>query len=61
MIDDFFFYLECAGVGTTRRRISKLVRKYKVAILAVLEPFQSEKRMRFLANKLKFANYRSNE
>lgn len=51
----------CRGVGTSRRMISSLVRKHNVAILAVLEPFQSEGKMRLLARKLKFANCMSNE
>lgn len=48
-------------MGTSRRRISSLVRKHNVAILAVLEPFQRENKMRLLARKLQFTNCMSNE
>ncbi|XP_022883248.1 uncharacterized protein LOC111399999 [Olea europaea var. sylvestris] len=55
------FDSECAGSGHVKTEDGQLVGKHNVAILAVLEPFQSESRMRMLARKLKFANCVSNE
>ncbi|XP_042983286.1 uncharacterized protein LOC122312671 [Carya illinoinensis] len=48
------------GLGTSRRRIRSLVRKYEVSVLVVLEPFQEDSKLQSWAASLQFSNYCSN-
>ncbi|CAI9775524.1 unnamed protein product [Fraxinus pennsylvanica] len=49
------------GMGTSKCRLRKLVRKHNIAILAVAEPFHSERHVQSFAKKIKLAGCITNE
>ncbi|XP_022869153.1 uncharacterized protein LOC111388629 [Olea europaea var. sylvestris] len=60
MIDQLLVW-KVRGVGTSKGRIGKLVRKLNVEILGIAKPFLGEEKMKLLACKIKLPNFISNE
>lgn len=48
------------GLGTSKRRVKKLVRNFDVSIVAIVEPFQRVKKLKIWAESLGLHNYAEN-
>lgn len=49
------------GIHSSRRRLLSLVRKHKVHVLVLSEPFMDESQLQRVAYSLGFGNFYSNE